>query len=916
MSNCLPPEQVQPIDPDGGLPPTQGGTGSPDDGPIEDTVTDTNVNYASDAEDPYQDGTSTEPLQHWEIGDEPVVKNFTFFPRETEVTPQGVKQFRTGYGVKRSKSKYHPYETSGTATYNKYGDAPLPANLSQYKDEIITSFDGVEFKYSMSQLLACPTVDGYLMSIMQGIWGREDGTKPYGNQPYNRDLIFLLFWSKTTFQIEHMIRVKAPYKEHVIERHPDFPGRSRNQGAFPYTGTNLTKYASQFFDVNRYSSSLISGRDITTYFTGERPELNIEERAEARSLIRLQGADEIDQLDWNRARKRVYNPVNRTLSGFATVWTYKENEFGENPGSQAYGCRQRVPAWSTIDYPMYGMAPFTAKLPSPVTSVTQLDMDVMIWDTLEYTKHLYNNQNAPAEGMSLAARADRDDPAGSNKRISDLNGTATGVSPLGQGHSFHLDRAPELSDSGLRMAIMGRVAFMSYYRNYSNPQCIHLFERASLNSEWVYKGASVDKIYFDPVSFPEDWENLEGNHIPIYQQRRVWMEAFFEGETLHCISHNFYGHTRESMLEFGTFRRWTPDFVNSSFKRGEGPVYLSEDVIVVPNLKSTYARQQTNWSTSNVVFEVAIDNGTASTADKRMLKLDFTTGTYTFLDQDPWTDPRFPARLDHLRDMEFWEGQWFGPRRARQPWYGQWYWEDRIGEYREYVEYNGFKIFGVRETPYVPNLAYGQYMTWWQGNSTITHHVVGPLYNREHRRGMLGVGEVVAIDANGTEVWRAEPYDSQAWAAHDPELKTHGRRMLFGRYPSQRDLRPDQHFLSADSGTVDEEYDALWGATYDETNRRTGYEGVPMVGTGRVNFGTRLKLIDGNRLFISHDSLPLGIDVPPVLKGSVLDDRNVYTYTGPRRRTDEYYSTPRDATKLHHSGYVELDLTTIPELNP
>lgn len=87
------------------------------------------------------------------------------------------------------------------------------------------------------------------------------------------------------------------------------------------------------------------------------------------------------------------------------------------------------------------------------------------------------------------------------------------------------------------------------------------------------------------------------------------------------------------------------------------------------------------------------------------------------------------------------------------------------------------------------------------------------------------------------------------------------------------------------------------------------YDRTAMTGIDRVAFGDRL-FLEGSMLHISHDSLPLGAEIPDQL-GFYERQKIANVFT-----SNEYWATPKDASNYHLAGYVTLDLTTIPELNP
>ena len=78
----------------------------------------------------------------------------------------------------------------------------------------------------------------------------------------------------------------------------------------------------------------------------------------------------------------------------------------------------------------------------------------------------------------------------------------------------------------------------------------------------------------------------------------------------------------------------------------------------------------------------------------------------------------------------------------------------------------------------------------------------------------------------------------------------------------------------------------------------------PSAGLDAVKFGQTMFMV-GTKLYVSHGSLPTGDALPPV------GDWNAR-----KRLKKPSWTTPRDATSPHEFGWIIIDLSTIPELNP
>ena len=877
---CTPPNEIPPFDPDATGPDIPGGSGQPDPtAPEEPTVQDTNVNYCVDEEDPFQkpDGDPV-PYEIWELPEEGVTKPWTFVPRKTK---NGAAWF--SYETKRVRELYRPYESSGTLKYMPYGNHTLPEGLPTINNDITDTVDGVEYKISFHELMGCPVVDGYRMVLFFTLKGGAID-----------DDMMITFWDSSTRTIAHTIRATNSYKELVIDRCPDAPGTDKTNfiGLTGSNGTNLTSslYGTDYeAGDQRYHATQVQGKDITKIKTGYKPDEKTDP-FEPRQYAALNYFPKDNQIEeWNRYNVN-YTPAARVISGYAKAYATPDEDV------IAVGCRARHNSGAAYGAD-YSFHPFTIKLPSPVTSVTTLDFDILTWQPFQYAKHLYGNGLATAESMSMSALAKKENPNDSwdvKYKFEDVAGKKTGIAPLGNTLPYDFPE-PAVSDSGLRMAVQARINFLKQYQGRT-PDSTLEFARASDTAPWVFQGATCDSIWFDKTEFPDDWEAA-----PFHTVRNIWRQSadlqetpFYDGDTLWVCSSGLSGF--RGSAEKGRLRLYRPDFPNCSFKRDEGMTALAEYVVTIPDAFNVAPRRKPEWTPTNCIFSVRGNDNVYYD-----IVVDFIAGTWqTFKDAgiDP---PTFPPRLAHLEENDWYKFTSHARRPANSRTHSQGQLESQWPHAyfdRSSVMYNGFRLVGIRDTPLVPNAGLGD-IDRFQDNP-----VEGAYQLRQSRRVMLNVGEVVAYDSNGVEVWRCEPHDAREWVKFRTDNRTIGREMLAGY--SKNQTTPNRGFLKENLDPPDPELLEFLG---DRGAVST------LIGIDRVAFGDRLVLDDnGTDLYISHDSLPLGEDVP----ANLVDNREVdwYKFFGAYTIKNATFATPRGATKIHTAGYVKLDLTTIPELNP
>jgi hypothetical protein len=869
---CKPIEEVPAFDPDAIGPGTPGGGGQPDPtAPEEPTAVDSNSNLVADAEDPFQkpDGSSV-PYEIWELPEEGVTKPWTFTPIKTQ---NGAALFSKE--LKRIRELYYPYESSGTLKYMPYGNHELPEGLPMIPQEFTDTYGGAEYVNNFSFMMRSPLIDGYRACL----YFRQSG-------PYLGDDLMLTFWDTATRQIVHAIRLRNQYKELVIDRCPDGPGFNQ-RGYIGLTGSNGTNLTSGQTGTDyktgehRYSTSVITNRDITKIRTGYSGAADTFDPQPYFTVNRIDYANQIDE--WNRYRVG-YNEAGRMFCGYARAFSTPDEDVVPR------GCRARLNTGTirTVDYSFH---PFTIRLPADIFSVTELDWDVMTWQPFQYAKQLYANGLATAESMSMAALATKIDPNGTRGKkyeFEDYNGMLTGVGPLGNVLPYQF-AVPQISDNGLRLALQCNVNFMQQYQKGS-PNSTLEFSRTADGQPWTFEGATCDDLWFDPVEFPQDWEAAYEKFHTVRDgwssSATVMEQPYYDGNTLYIVSHSpkrFSGPNSPA----GRFRMYQPDFPNCSYKRSEGMTALSESIVTIPDIISSSARRVNEWTPEKCIFFIR-----ESTNVYYHVEVNFVAKTWQKLSDSGDEARVMPERLEHLLDPKWYAFTARGKRDSdtRNYFTGE-LGDDWPGAYynRVKVEYNGFTLVGIRDTPLVPNATWGD--RWAEGKTRVQ----GAYDLKMHRRAMMGVGEVVAYDSNGTEVWRCEPHDARKWVTHRTDTQSIGREMKFGSTIDevQPARAPGEAFR----------YDP------DLLHFMDSYDRTAMTGIDRVAFGDRL-FLEGSMLHISHDSLPLGAEIPDQL-GFYERQKIANVFT-----SNEYWATPKDASNYHLAGYVTLDLTTIPELNP
>jgi hypothetical protein len=872
--SCTPIDEVDEFDPDASGPGTPGGGGgTDDDGPEEPSAIDSNFNLVVDTEDPFQKPNSDPvPYELWELPEEGVTKPWTFTPLKTR---NGAALFSKE--LQRVRELFYPYESSGTLKYMPYGNHTLPEGLPMIPQDFTDTFDGVEYINNFSYMMRSPLIDGYRACL----FFRQDG-------PNLGDDLMLTFWDTPTRKIVHAIRMRNQYKELVIDRGPDGPGWNQ-RGYVGLTGSNGTNLTNSMVGTDyrtgdhRYSATMVQGKDITRIGTGYS---GASDTFDPRPYYTTTYHDYSNHIDeWNRYRIG-YNEDGRMFCGYARAYATPDEDV------VPYGCRSRLDSGSFWGED-YSFHPFTVRLPADIFSVTELDWDVMTWQPAQYARQLYANGLATAESMSMAALATKIDPKGTSGRkyeFEDYRGRVTGIGPLGNVLPYQF-KVPQISDNGLRMAVQCNVNFLNQYSSGS-PNSTLEFSRTADGQPWTFEGAACDSLYFDPVEFPEDWEAAYEKFHKVRDQWRgsatVMEQPFYDGDTLYIVGHSpkyFNGPNSEA----GRFKMWRPDFPNCSFKRSEGMTALSESIVIIPDIISSSARRINEWTPEKCIFLIRESSNVYYHAE-----VNFVAGTWQKLTESGDEPRLMPERLEHLLDPKFYE---FTARGKRDPdtrnYYGGQLGADWPGAYfnRVKVEYNGFTLVGIRDTPLVPNATWGDI---WTIGATV---VEGGYDLQMHRRAMMGVGEVVAYDSSGTEVWRCEPHDARKWLTYRTDTRGYGREMKFGSTINQ--IHP--RVTESSERKFDPDLEAFLGYK----------SGRSMVGIDRVSFGDRL-FLEGSMLHISHDSLPLGADIPEQLtqaERTKLEGARGYG-------SNEFWATPKDASNYHLAGYVTLDLTTIPELNP
>ena len=849
MSNCIPPEDVEPIDPNEGGPEAPGGGGNPDgngpENPPNEEVTDSNANYSVDAEDPFQKPNGDPvPYEIWELPAEGVTKPFSFQPTQTKVL-DGVTQGIIIDGYRERDKRYAPYETSGTLKYMPYGNNRAPSNLPTIPEKVTSVYQGKTYRTTATKVLQSPIVDGYHMI-------------PYSQN--NAKGFILSFWDASNMSVQHAIRVEIPYFELELERSAAFPGKTRiGPGLAGPVGTNLTNGTASFSDYRLAADpyNTIAQNDIGIISGGTKA---ADKFAQATPDDEYSFGDRSTTISWS--------------GGSRLFGAYVSATVPQDGKEYALGCFTRFYTDSIRFEP--SLHPATVVLPNPVTSATEINMTVTPWDSARYARFLYNSRQNLARNTTMAGHAMAVDPAGT-KSYSDKQAKLVGVAGLRSLAETNFER-PCLSEDGLKMTIkyannfLNQASYGTTVGTFS-PESLMEFRRSSLNDEFEVYGSVVDPVYFE-AGFV-NWETYEYNKPTGTNWALGRSRPFYHNNQLHVLNYGY--NTYMPNRETGSLQLWIPNVEASSYSRAIGMATSTEYSITIPNMDLVVPLEVDTWTPTSVRLSCRLAGKQGVT-----LVVDFVAGTYSEID----TVATFPPRLAHLKNNEYYKFQSFGRKLPG------------LSEYRgvpyarQYpIVYNGFTIIGVPDTPLVPNVSYRDDI------QSLTQTLSGAYDNQQHRRALLGVGEICALDASGNEVWRLEPSDARSWAAFNEETRTVTRSLQFANHGDQTNSA--DYLTIPELAQKDPVYFEYMGFQGTET-----FRDYTKVGLNRVRFGQEMVLA-GTKLYISHGSLPTNIDVPPVGQGR-------------QYRGDETYShcTPRGASKVHAPGYVILDLTTIPELNP
>ena len=849
------------------------GNGNPDGGPVVEDIMDINANYCVNAEDPFQNGERTTPLEIWELPEAGVTKEFTYTPADTN---SGKALYKTN--PKYTQRTYLDYESSGTIKYTPYGNHALTADqyTSIVGDTVYSTFDGITYEVDYSDLLDAPEVDAFRMVIY-------DADKVSAGVSVSDEYTGLAhvatFWDLATFTVMHAIKLDIVSRDVVLRRSPSYPSSYNTQtDGLAYDRTNLQAPNQSGVYISRFPAD-----DSTRCYWGRKDGQRLTStRGPGSSLGASFFRESITPLNWKNQNRidMTYNVLGRTLAYRGAV---TDEDTGEYLVPQGVPSAVK-PRRSLISHP--GQHIITLDLPADVTSVTTLEWQLTPWEPFVINKWLHDNRGMPARNTSATGMThvhQNDNAPSPGTRITDRADWTVGAGRLGAGIALGFSNYRIFTNNtGLKMG----VEYLNHAHYYKLPnqfagtlKSVMEFRRADKNSPWEPYGSFTAKDVFD--SRWPNWENTITNKFDgdvkwdAYHQ----LHPFYDDNDgdLWCIS---YGRVGRNALYPRTYSEcFKPDLVASSHARSIGTANLQSYELTdnsVPQVGGRFldARDVTNV----IIYNVDRDD---SALPYKEFSVDYTTGTVARSALVAST-LALPPRLAHLNSLE-----WY----ALQKWPVD----------QQSVVYNGFTISSLPDTPAVPNMALGSYSFWINGTRR-GNSPPGTYRTNTSRRIMMRVGEISAQDANGNEVWRAEPPDARDWVEFNTRTRTLGRDMMFNAYPEQTNISPNElgfpYGISAEEvRRTDPEFADLHGS---DGTPATFY---PSAGLDMVRFGESMFMV-GTKLYVSHASLPTGDDLPPV------GDWNK------RKRYVSGNTTPRDATSPHEFGYIIIDLATIPELNP
>lgn len=853
------------------------GSGNPDGGPVQEDIMDINANYCVNAEDPFQNGESTTPLELWELPEAGVEKAFTYIP--ADINPVSGKALYKPNSV-YTKRTYLDYESSGTIKYTPYGNHALTS--SQYTTIVGNSrestFDGITYEADYQDILDAPEVDEYRLIV----YNADKVSGGYGiSEDYKGRAHVATFWDLESLTVQHVIKLDIVSRDVVLSRSPSYPSAYNTQtDALTYNRTNLQHpnqsgvYISRFpvDDSNRCWWGRSDGSRVTST------------RGAGSKYGSKFYKNEITLLNWKNKNRSdmTYNVQGRVLAHLGAVSDADTSEYYEPQG---------VPSAIKVNRSAYGSEPgqhiITLNLPDDVTSVTTLDWELTLFEPFILNKWLQANRGTPIRNTSAAAMThvhQNDNAPKAGTRVADRGDWTVGAGRLRAGSQLGYQYRISTNKTGLRMAVM----YLNHAHHFrpansfgGTLQSVMEFRRADKNSPWEPYGSFTAKDVFDP-RWP-NWENTVGNQWDTVQRwdAALAIHPFYDDNDgdLWCISYGRYG--KNSLYPQDYSECFKPDLVASSHARDIGTVSTESYTLNNTNTPQIGARFLDARDVTNIVVYNVDRDELDLRYNYKEFYTDYTTGTVTKQDLYKHSEA-LPPRLAHLADLEWYEMQQF--ETAQQS-----------------IVYNGFTIASLPDTPAVPNAALKSY-SFWQGNG-VYGTPPGTYRTNSSRRVMMRIGELSAQDASGNEVWRAEPPDARDWAKFNTRTRTMGRDMLFYAYPEQTDV-------------VINEFGYGIGINADEVRRTDpefadlqGTDGTPATfytaaGLNIVKFGETMFMV-GTKLYVSHNSLPTGDDLPPV--GDWDARKSV-------KRTS--WTTPRDATSPHEFGWIIIDLALIPELNP
>lgn len=841
----------------------------PDDQPPQDDLEDWNFNYVNNDQDPTNsldaDGNIlSNPLEIWEITSPTTVT----IPGEGKTAPTGRKSPRT----------YTTFENDVQLNYYPYGNNQIAAGTPVLAEDRSQVIGGETYFYSLQDAITGIEVQGYAMlNVRKNSTTAADATWLGFADMTTGDLVAV--WN---YQVSPALGAVFP------ERHPWFGyGANRTESNIDLGTLNEDPFSSGKIAGPRTNSPYqdwVLGNtdfDVTNKFSGIYPSGYI-----GLPIFRYWAESDI-----TGGIKRI-------------AWVEAQDYFSESPGYTGASYDERNEAgWEYFDRFKIGFSErsnpyrdtvFWIDIPADVTTGGTIDVNFFYPDRRKLERWMYDNHGMPLglldrHGYQKEYR-DRAIAAGDTSISGSRNPQPTGgfwhgVQSIDRTGWNTTSRCQADKNTGNGTLLQGRVVF--------SPSGNRMATTLAVDGFPAFYWYETQPSASGPNPLRKTTPNIPAGLIKNGSKTSIiviYDLVAGEWEISNVVTDPlFYGSDFGAIEDDGSIRTYTgsatPDLREPTHPTIE---FTDENTIKAKYFSQQYWDNAYNSLTDTFYIEEYDFNVTSGVGDfapngpavLSSSKTATTSALENVVDFDPFTHPV----ASEYRDLEEQNpGLLLNITRAlKQPILYQ-IGDAPLGSMIRNVEaeYNGFKLISFPDAPLVPNLS----MIHGGGNvpfdiANVNNSVYGKAlrmrYEYTHRRGFAGVGEVIAVDGNGDIVYRFEPEDAREWVKFQKGAnggRIIGRPLLY----STTVVMPEDEVSSTHktlSGNV--------------------------VGTF-LHFGQQMH-VQGTNLWVSQNWYKGNED-------SSLVDPSVYN--------PKYAGTPASSDKLwEKSGWVKIDLSAIPELNP